>query len=200
MQWWKRNWVLLCLAGCVGGVSLAQEPENKVVPITAEDLSRMNRAMAPGEPHAFLARFAGEWTYRGTAWMAPDASPIDCVGTATKAMVLEGRYLEEVLRGSFLDAPFEGRSLTGYDNLRKELRSTWADNFGTALLVFKGRIGRDGFELTGETMNPMTSLIDTLRIVVREVDADHHVVEYFAKPKGQPEYRRMELSFARRAP
>lgn len=175
-----------------------KKPEPFVV--READVERMNQAMTPGEMHRLLATLEGEWSYTSTAYLVPDAPPIESAGTATKRMILGGRWLEEVHLGEFLGAPFEGRSLTGWDNLAKEFRGVWIDNVSTGLIESRGRLEVDGksFTLEAEILDPLTERRQKVRMVTRILGVDHHEFEYFSKSAKEPERREMVIRYTRK--
>ncbi len=80
----------------------------------------------------------GEWNQEIQYWMDPSAPAQSMKAFCVNKMILGGRYQESLNTGSFNGMPFEGRSLTGWDNARKIFVSTWIDNMGTGILYMEG--------------------------------------------------------------
>lgn len=104
---------------------------------TAE--KNMMEYMAPGEAHKLLAKEDGEWTADMKMWMSPDAQPTTYKSDASFKMIMGGRYQQGTHKGNFNGMPFEGRSITGYDNAKKVFVSDWIDNMGTGLMTMEGK-------------------------------------------------------------
>ena len=70
--------------------------------------------------------------------MAPGAPDEVSKATSVHRMVLGGRYLEQVYKGTSMGMPFEGIGYTGYDNVQQRYVGTWMDTFGTGVMTFLG--------------------------------------------------------------
>lgn len=161
-------------------------------------MEAMQKAMAPGENHEFLAGQAGDWTYTGKMWMDPNQPPAETTGTLKSAMILDGRYLEEQISGEVMGSTFSGRGTTAYDNTTGEFIYTWIDSMGTGILVSRGQ--RDGNTLTvkGKFVDPMSKQPLKVRAVTHVVDKDHYTYEYYSTAPGAPEFKSLELECVRK--
>ncbi|MFN2383465.1 MAG: DUF1579 family protein, partial [Gemmatimonadota bacterium] len=97
------------------GLALAVFAALGTAPLAAQDIDPavMQKWMAyatPGDAHKHLAEMAGDWTYTSQMWMAPGAPPVASSGTASYAMVMDGRYLMENYEGSMMGMPFRGHA------------------------------------------------------------------------------------------
>ncbi|MFN2382910.1 MAG: DUF1579 domain-containing protein, partial [Gemmatimonadota bacterium] len=122
-------------------------------------------------------------------WMAPGAPPVASSGTASYAMVMDGRYLMENYEGSMMGMPFRGHAITGYDNNKKEYFNIWIDNMGTGYMLTSGQWDDAArtLTLTGTYDDPITGAEDqAVRSVSHHVDADHMTYTmYMPGPDGQ---------------
>ena len=91
-------------------------------------------AATPSAGHARLMPMVGTWRATTTFTMAPGAPPQVSSGTSVHRLVLGGRYLEQVYKGTAMAMPFEGIGFTGYDNVQKRFVGTWMDTFGTGVM------------------------------------------------------------------
>ena len=66
--------------------------------------------------YAAERREGGRWEFTGKFWMDPTEPPPESVGTVVRELMLGGRVLAEKVRSTYMDKPFEGYGLTGYDN------------------------------------------------------------------------------------
>jgi hypothetical protein len=164
-----------------------QHPQGQ--PDFDEGMAAWQQAMAPGEPHRWLAQMEGEWEITIKVFMDPGAEAMTSTGTSTSRMILGGRFLEEELSGSLMGMPFEGKGLFGYDNHRKQFTGSWADNMTTAILTQKGSLSPDGKTLTmfGEMDEPMTGEIGKIVKYQTTIDSpDSHTFRIQEVQYGDP--------------
>jgi hypothetical protein len=100
--------------------------------------------------------------------------------------------------GKLQDMNFRGHSLEGYDNVKKKFVATWADNMGTGILMSEGTYdpATKSFTYTSE-MEPMPGVKTKVREVLKIVDSDHHMLEWFEDRGGQ-EVKTMEINYTRK--
>ena len=97
--------------------------------------------------------------------------------------------------------PFNGFSLIGYDNYRREYVGVWVDDMGTSMPTMSGRLDETGKVLTmyGEGDEPMTrELGKQIKYVNRIVDEDTHVFEIHDLAKGDENTVFMEITYTRK--
>jgi len=157
------------------------------------------RAATPGPQHAILAAMAGEFTLTLKSFNEPGAEPEVSTGTATRKMVLGGRYLEETVQASVMGQPFEGRGLTGYDNVTRTWWGAWIDSMSTGIMITSGswdeEAGVGSFE--GEYNDPVTGELQSSRSVIRRLPNGDELMEmYMTTAFG--EVKAMEILYQRR--
>jgi len=157
------------------------------------------RAATPGPQHANLAAMAGEFTLTLKSFNEPGAEPEVSTGTATRKMVLGGRYLEETVQASVMGQPFEGRGLTGYDNVTRTWWGAWIDSMSTGIMITSGswdeEAGVGSFE--GEYNDPVTGELQSSRSVIRRLPNGDELMEmYMTTAFG--EAKAMEILYQRR--
>lgn len=155
---------------------------------------------AVGENHKLLAGMAGEWTMRTKMWMAPEQPPEETTGSVSSRMILGGRYLHALHNGSFMGQPFEGVSVTGYDNLTQRFVSTWSDSMSTGIYYQTGTYdpATKTFTYRGEVPDPLAGgAIAPVRTTTRVLDADTFVFEWYETHDGA-EARTMEVTYTRK--
>lgn len=118
----------------------------------------MMKAATPGEAHKHLDVLAGSWDVTVSMWMDPSKPPSVSKATSESKWVLGGRYVEDLVTGDFGGMRFEGRGLTGYDNLRKKYVSSWVDNMGTGISAGVGTYDPDKktFTFHREEIDPLS--------------------------------------------
>jgi hypothetical protein len=185
----KRNFYLLALLCLTYSFSA-----------TAQDAAQKawEEYMTPGDMHKMLATGDGDWKYEMTMWMAPGADPMKSNGTCSNRMILGGRYQETTYKGDFMGMPFEGISVTGYDNTKKAFHSSWIDNMGTGIMHSEGKLdpASNAIVLTGKSMDPTTGKETTTKTSMKMIDKDNHLMEMFMVDNGQ-ETKTMELKLSR---
>ncbi len=183
---------VLCAALCYAP-AVAQD-------MTPEQQQAMMKAMAPGEHHKHLARFAGKYEYTSKMWMAPGAPPMESKGTSESKMMLGGRYLQDKVDGNYGGMPFEGRGWAGYDNMAGKYVMVWIDNMGTMILVAEGSCSEDGKTITYEGEMPYAGMDGKIpyKQVLKIIDENHNVMEWWTPPPtGGEMTMMMELKFTR---
>jgi hypothetical protein len=152
----------------------------------------------PGAMQQKLAEANGNWTEETSVWMQPDQPPMKSKGTAKNEMILGGRYQQSTHNGDFMGMPFQGISITGYDNARKIWVSSWIDNMGTGIMNSEGVMLPDGksIEFRGKMTDAMTGKLTEFREVFTFVDKDHQKMEMYTT-QGVTETKTMEILFTR---
>jgi Protein of unknown function (DUF1579) len=169
---------------------------------TKEQMMEMMMKLAqPGEHHKRLDGFAGKWKTSGKAWMDPGQPPTDFTGTTESTWLLGGRYLQSVHRGAFFGMPFEGRGIDGYDNATNEYFTTWMDNMGTGVMVFRGKCDDPCKVLTetSENFDAMAGKVTKTKMVTTSIDPDAYRFEMYmvgGGPEGK-DLKVMELTAKR---
>ncbi|UYQ93761.1 DUF1579 domain-containing protein [Chitinophaga horti] len=154
--------------------------------------------MTPGEMHKMLASADGNWKYTMSMWMAPGAEPMKSEGSCMNRMILGGRYQESTFKGDFMGMPFEGVSITGFDNAKKTFHSNWIDNMGTGIMNSEGKWddAAKAVILTGKSLDPATGKEMTTKTSMKVIDDNNHLMEMFMVDNGQ-EFKTMELKLVR---
>jgi Protein of unknown function (DUF1579) len=155
--------------------------------------------MTPGDMHKMLAKDDGEWNEEITSWVAPGAPPQKMTATCVNKMIMGGRYQESIHTGNFGGMPFEGRSITGYDNGRKIFVNTWIDNMSSGIMNMEGTWDAASKSLIfkGTTTDPMTGKIMPVRQVLKMLDDGSQFMEMFMMHDGK-EFKSMEIKFTRK--
>jgi Protein of unknown function (DUF1579) len=153
----------------------------------------------PGEFHKKLEPMAGEWTYTAKFWMAPDAPPMDMKGTATRKMIMDGRFLQDEVVNSGDGMPFKGCGLMGYDNHLGKYVMTWIDSMSTSIMQATGEVSADGktFTFTHEDFDPLLNKTLKSRDVTRITGPDTCVSEFYRIMPDGKEVKGGEIHFTR---
>jgi hypothetical protein len=185
----------LVAATLMPAAALAQQPDSAAM------MQAWEAYMTPGPEHQRLASLAGDWTWNSTFWMAPGGPGEKSEGTMTAQPIMDGRYVIEQWNGTVMGGPFEGRSLSGYDNAKKQHWSVWVDNMSTGAMTSWGGYDESGQTMTmsGQFVDPMSGQEKTSRSVMRHVDENHFILEMFGPGPDGKEFKTMELHAFRKS-
>lgn len=171
-------------------------------------MAQMMELSKPGENHKLLADMAGSWTYTVKMWMDPSSTkPEESKGTATRKEMFGGRFFIMDVAGK-MDMPgpdgkkksmeFKGMSIEGYDNIKKKFVSSWIDNMGTMIMASEGAYDPASKTFTyNAECEMMPGMHMKIREVIKVVDKDHHMFEWYENRGGQ-EAKTMEISYTRK--
>ncbi len=158
------------------------------------------KAGQPGPQHKLLASMAGSWELAAKFWPAPGQPPLGWSGTAERKMILGGRYLEEHVTGSFGGQSFHGLRINGYDNVQDKYVGSWVDSMSTGMPHGVGTADATGKVITyeREAFDPLTRAKSKSREVLRVINDDKGVLEFYKKLPDGKEYKMMELVYTRK--
>jgi hypothetical protein len=173
-------------------------PKRAAKPMTeAEMMAQWQAAMTPSDGHARLMPMVGTWHATTTFRMAPDAPETVSEGSSVHRLVLGGRYLEQIYKGTSMGMPFEGMGFTGFDNVRRKYIGVWMDTFGTGLMhsISTGNPTDQRIDFTCEAIEPSGDK-RIFEAIVRINGHEKHSYEMWTKgDKGM--YRVMLVEYER---
>ena len=177
-----------------------KNPETFTMPDSATMMKNWETYMTPGDMHAMLAKSNGTWTTDITSWMDPEKPPMKSTGTSVNKMIMGGRYQESINTGNMMGMPFEGRSLTGYDNAKKAFVNTWIDNMGSGIMIMEGTWDDATKTITfkGTGMDPMTMRENNYRQTFKVIDDNNQFMEMYGPGPDGKDYKMMEIKFTRK--
>lgn len=172
------------LAG--GWMGLEHQPEG--MPEGMPDMGQLMEMMAvaaePGENHKLLAKMAGEWEMTAKFVMSPGAEPEVSKGKSKNTLILGGRQLmsEVDLNMVFMgqEMPFSGFGLMGYDKVKGEFQSIWADTMGTGQTIQSGSLEDGKIVVEGKVKNAMGEY--TMKNVIRFVEGGYDMEFWETNP------------------
>ena len=190
-MWWGIVMVVASVLVANQVASQSAKAKGKAKPPSKEEQEAMMKKYmemaAPGKAHKAMEQFVGRWETTVRAWMrGPGSPPSESKGTTEVKSIFDGRFVVEELSGQFMEMPFKGFGITGYDNFRKQYIGVWLDNMGTAMLTMQGHLDKSGKVLTmhGLMDEPMTGERNKkVKYVTRIVSKDKRVFELYAQLK-----------------
>lgn len=185
----------LLLAAC--SRTEAAKPDVKYSP--EEMQAKWMEFATPGPAHHVLDAKVGQWDAQVTMY-EPDGKTTTSSATSEMSWMLDGRYLVETVNGSFEGMPFQGRGLTGYDNIKKCYVGSWIDNMGTGITTSEGTYdaARKTFTFRSESPDVMQGRYTKARSLETIQNSDHFKVEMWNEGAGGKETKMMELLYTRR--
>jgi hypothetical protein len=165
---------------------------------TPEEMKAWQDNMTPGEQHQWLASMDGEWNANIKMWMDPSQPATESVGTQKNEMIMNGLYQRGSHAGNMMGMPFQGESITGYDNFKKKFFSTWIDNMGSGIMMMEGTYDKTSktLTLTGNMLDPMTGKSMDIKEVITYQSEDKNTFEMYMMMEGQ-EFKTMEIVYTR---
>jgi len=153
----------------------------------------------PGAMHQWMAKLNGKWEADVTSYSNP-AQPEKSKAIAVYSIALNGLYQEGKMTGKMMGMPFEGRSITGYDNSKKQFVSTWIDNMGSGIVFMKGTYDEPSKTLTlkGVQTDPTTGKDADIREVMKITDDNNYTLEMYGTGMDGKEMKFMEAVYKRK--
>ena len=154
----------------------------------------------PDENHEFLKKFAGTWEVESKMWIKPGTEPSVTKLSSEGKMILGGRYLYSVFKGTMMGQPFKGIQIVGYDKFEKKYRSFWIDTTSTPFFLTSGNLDESGKVLTETGLWPdfMTGGTSKVKMVTKVLSDDKIVWEmYMIGPDGK-KFKSMENTGTRK--
>lgn len=185
-------------------VSTTESKSNEAwMPIdSATRMKAMIEYATPGKMHEILASWNGTWNSESTFWDYEGAPSQKSTGTAVNSMIIGGHYQSSKHTGNMMGMPFEGMSITGYDNAKKQFVSTWIDNWGTGIMNMSGT-----WDEATKTMTLTGTMPDicrpgkecSLKEVFTVIDNNtQNMVMYGPDPNTGKEFKVMEMKMSRK--
>ncbi len=154
----------------------------------------------PGEPHARLAKKAGDWNVAVKMWHTPDMEvPEESTATSCIKAIMGGRYIVEEVKGEAMGEPFEGLGIAGYDNITKKFVGVWVDTMNTGIIHSEGTPAQYGdiINFEGTHPDPLRGRYDKTRSVERTISDDKFIFTSYKTADDGREFKGMELTYTR---
>jgi len=176
-----------------------QKPQPTAAEMEAKAMEGMMAYATPGEAHAKLGESVGNWTAEVKFFPTPDSPGESMTGASTISSLWENRFLVEEFQGDFAGMPFQGRSIVGYDNFKKEYFSIWMDSMSTGVMMSTGKMDADGktLNMKGSMPDPITRSYKPTRSVETMPDANTRVMKMYDTWMDGKEYLHMEITYRR---
>src|SRR5262249_20210310 len=130
-------------------------------PSSTEMQARMEaheEAIQPGPQHIELMRFAGEFTTKDNFYPPGGEKPLVSDGVSAIRSEMGGRFLVEHNNGSYMNEPYTGVRIYGYNNGSKQYEGVWTYSGSTAIMQLSGdsKDGGKSIEFTANFRDDVT--------------------------------------------
>ena len=170
-------------------------------PTPEQMMANWQKAATPGDQQKVLENFVGNWTSHVRMQLDPSKPAEESHGTAEGRMVLGGRFVHVVHKGTMMGQPFEGMMLSGYDNIAKKYVATWVDNMSTTIVRYDGSYDKNTKKLMMGTqyIDPMTWKPTRSRSVTTFISPASWTYEDFVPGPYGKERVVMTITFTKKA-
>lgn len=156
------------------------------------------KAGAPGAPHKSMAESVGSFKVVVKTGPEPGGPPTEESGSATRAMILDGRILVETFNCSMMGQPFSGQGMHGFDNVTGKHWSTWVDSMSTGMMVSEGTCdAANECRFTGTYNDPVKQAPVTARMISRRTSPTTELFEMWGPGKDGKELKMMEIIYTK---
>ena len=138
----------------------------------------------PTAEHRALAKEAGTWDAEGRVWMqGPGAEPETSTGVEEITVLPGGLWTTSKFDGKMGDLPFTGRSISGYDPVKKKFVDVWVDSTDPHMLILEGDIDPASKILThhGKTTDPRSGKSYDVKTVTDVKQDDRREFTFYIK-------------------
>lgn len=153
----------------------------------------------PTPEHEVLRQFEGTWEGAVKFHLEPGKEPAQGKGTMVEKIICGGLWLSFDWEGEFMQSPFTGHGVMGYDPKKKKYVSVWVDSMVTSIEPSEGTYDEKTktFTMIGEYEEAKTGKRSPRREVTEFVDKDTHRLKFYFTEDGK-EALVMEIEFKRK--
>ncbi|MEO1699129.1 MAG: DUF1579 family protein [Planctomycetota bacterium] len=178
----------------------APAPEAAPDAAFAEAMQKAAKLTSPGERHALLERFVGEWETSSSVFFGGQSGGA-APGTAEFHWKVPGRWIEGSFQGAMMGMSFETHSWLGYDNFKQSYVWTGISSADTAMNHAEGDLTQHGSSLLlyGTLDEYLTGEHDKMvKYAWRFLSDDEMVLEVHDLPIGEVNTKVVEFRYRRK--
>jgi hypothetical protein len=176
-------------------------PNTTAMPSPEEIMKKWADFKTPGEEHKWMAKGAGVWTCDSVAqWMDPAAPPTFSKATTTDKVALGGLYIEADYTSTMNGAPMTGKSIFGFDKMKKKYVMTWVDNLGSGIVRMEGDYdaATKTLNMKGKQSDPGMGAEADIRQEQKWLDDNTYTLAMYGTGHDGKEAKFMQGTFKRR--
>jgi hypothetical protein len=156
----------------------------------------------PGDEHKWLAKSTGTWLCDSVAqWQNPSAPPSFSKATSIEKGFANGLYMEGEYSSDMMGQPMMGKSIFGYDKMKKKYVMSWVDNMGSGIVRMEGDYDAATkiLNMKGKQSDPSKGIETDIRQEQKWIDDNTYVLSmYGTGHDGKTEQKFMEGKFKRK--
>ena len=157
--------------------------------------------LTPTKAHEQMSYEVGVWDAEVSMWEKPDGEPMKNKAVETNKM-LGKMWLMSEFEGEFAGAKFSGRSVLGFDPVKKKYVGGWVDTMSPFIMQMEGEYDADSHTLTmmGEGTDVMSGKPSKMKMVTRYTGQDDKTFEMYMPVEGEDGkwWKTMEAKYMRR--
>ena len=167
----------------------------------ADLLEALKKGARAGEYHKKLKTIRADYEQTFKWWRSADAEPHASTSRSTTDRILEGRFVTQNVRGTWLGSGFEGLATMGYDNGTQEYVMTWMDTLSTRIMLSRGTCNDAGdvFTLRGEYYDPIAGAVRKVKIILKILNTKGEtLLEMYDITSSDSGFKFLEVNSTRR--
>ena len=148
--------------------------------------------------HARLTAMVGTWDVDMTFWFRPGGAGITTRGTSTIQSLFDGLFIEEKIEGILNGNPFTTLAWTGFNTDARKYEATRIASTNSIRIAETGDydLSLKRFELKADY--PLAGDMWHQRTFIQQVSADTMIVASYLSFGSVPEWKGVEIKYARR--
>jgi hypothetical protein len=164
---------------------------------TPDQIKAYENYSKPSAAHKRLASEVGIWKGIMLSWIDTSGIPVKAAALYEISMQLNGLYQDTKFTSTYMNKPYKGYSLTGFNNSKKEYESIWVDDISSGMLKMTGFYdeGLNTYNYKGIQTDPLTGLDTEIRQEMKFTSPNSFTLTmYTISPDGK-DFKFMEGTF-----
>jgi hypothetical protein len=148
--------------------------------------------------HARLIAMCGTWDVEMTFLFQPGRPPVTTKATSTIRPLFDGLFVEETIQGTLNGAPFTTMAWTGFNSSTKQYEATRIASTNNARIAESGTFDEKTKQFELKADYPLAGDTWHQRTVIEQTSADSMVAASYLSFGKVPEWKAVEIKYARR--
>ena len=169
-------------------------------PLIAYLLAAVFAAAPPTDAdHARLIAMVGTWDVELTFLFQPGRPGVATKGTSTIRPLFDGLFVEEKIEGALNGVPFTTLAWTGFNTTTKQYEATRIASTNNARIAESGTFNEQTKQFELKADYPLAGDTWHQRTVIQQTSADTMTATSYLSFGNVPEWKGVEITYARRA-
>jgi len=162
-------------------------------------MAKWQEYATPAEGHKILNSLVGSWTYTMKHRMKAGAPQEELIGSSENSWIMDGRFVEEKVKGTWMGHPFYGIGIIGHNNGTGQYSSYWFDNMSTGSMFSEGDYDAEAKTITssGKFHCPFRGQT-AYRNVLTITDEKNYSYEMYMTEVDGVEFLAMQINYTRK--